>query len=89
MKQAEAITSTEFLVLDPVHAVTREFLYAKCLSEEFAGQFGGLAIGTSTSHQRVKPDSLMAMSCTVPNREPIQRFSALVAPMLTKAGVCS
>ena len=77
-----AITSTEFLVLQPKPGVTREFIYAKCASEEFCGQFASLAIGTSTSHQRVKPESLMAMPSIVPDPAVIERFTNLVAPML-------
>ena len=81
--QRRAITSTEFLGLKPQPGVTREFIYAKCCSDEFAGQFGSLAIGTSTSHQRVKPENLLAMPSTVPDRKTIARFSKLVSPMLT------
>ncbi|HEY0777678.1 MAG TPA: restriction endonuclease subunit S [Gemmatirosa sp.] len=77
-----AITSTEFLVLRPRVGVSREFLYAKCCSEDFAGQFGSLAIGTSTSHQRVKPDGLLALPSVVPDREAIARFTDATAPML-------
>jgi type I restriction enzyme S subunit len=76
-----AITSTEFLVLKPRQGATREFIYAKCCSEEFAGQFAGLAIGTSTSHQRVKPDNLLTIPSTVPDPFIIKRFSSVVAPM--------
>ena len=61
--QRRAITSTEFLVLVPLPGVTPEFIYAKCCSEDFRGQFASLAIGTSTSHQRVKPDNLLSMPC--------------------------
>jgi type I restriction enzyme S subunit len=78
-----AITSTEFLGLKPQSGVTREFIYAKCYSDEFAGQFGSLAIGTSTSHQRVKPEDLLAMPSAVPNRTIIAQFTKLVSPMLT------
>lgn len=77
-----AITSTEFLVLKPKAGFTREFIYAKCCSEEFAGQFGSLAIGTSTSHQRVKPENLLTMPTTVPDRLIIKQFSASVSPIL-------
>jgi type I restriction enzyme, S subunit len=80
--QYRPITSTEFLCLRPLPGVTREFLYAKLRSEEFAGQFNGLAIGTSTSHQRVKPENLLAMPSTVPARPVIAQFTQLVAPML-------
>jgi type I restriction enzyme S subunit len=81
--QRRAITSTEFLGLKPRSGVTREFIYAKCCSDEFAGQFGSLAIGTSTSHQRVKPENLLAMPSAVPDRKTIARFTKLVSPMLT------
>jgi type I restriction enzyme S subunit len=80
--QRRAITSTEFLGLKPQPGVTREFIYAKCCSDQFAGQFGSLAIGTSTSHQRVKPENLLAMPSAVPDRETIARFTKLVSPML-------
>jgi type I restriction enzyme, S subunit len=79
--QPRAITSTEFLVLKPRLGSTREFIYAKCCSEEFASQFASLAIGTSTSHQRVKPENLLTMPSTVPDRLIIGRFSSVVAPM--------
>ncbi len=80
--QRRAITSTEFLVLKPRSVATREFIYAKCCSEEFMGQFASLAIGTSTSHQRVKPENLLTIPSTVPDRSIIERFSLVVAPML-------
>ena len=34
-----AITSTEFLGLKPKPGITREFIYAKCCSDDFASQF--------------------------------------------------
>ena len=77
-----AITSTEFLVLKPKTGFTREFIYAKCCSEEFVGQFTSLAIGTSTSHQRVKPENLLAIPSTVPDRKAVEQFTKLVAPLL-------
>jgi len=83
--QNRAITSTEFLVLQPQQGVTREFIYAKCCCDEFSARFGSLAIGTSTSHQRVKPDNLLAMPSTIPSKELVKRFSELVAPILTSS----
>jgi len=80
--QLRAITSTEFLVLKPKRGVTREFIYGKCCSDEFAAQFGSLAIGTSTSHQRVKPENLLALPSTVPDRKTIDQFTKLASPML-------
>ncbi len=76
-----AVTSTEFLVLEPRRGFSREYIYSKCCSERFSGRFSSLAIGTSTSHQRVKPDSLLAMACTVPDQEIIEKFTIAVSPM--------
>jgi type I restriction enzyme S subunit len=78
-----AITSTEFLVLQPKAGFTREFMYSKLVSSEFAAQFGGLAIGTSTSHQRVKPESLLAMTTVVPSRNTVMAFTKFVTSIHT------
>lgn len=78
-----AITSTEFLVLKPNARFSREFIYAKCCSDEFAGQFASQAIGTSTSHQRVRPENVLAMPSTVPDLAVVESFTELVAPMLS------
>lgn len=80
--QRRAITSTEFLCLKPQQGVTREFIYCNCRSDEFAGRFGSLAIGTSTSHQRVNPDNLLKMPSIVPDSNTIADFTHLVSPLL-------
>ena len=77
-----AIASTEFLVLRPRPGIPREILYAKCCSKEFAEQFASLAIGTSTSHQRVKPDNLLAMPTSVPDQVIAGHFSSRVRSLL-------
>jgi type I restriction enzyme S subunit len=77
-----SITSTEFLVLRPKSGVSREFIYGKCCSDDFAAQFAGLAIGTSTSHQRVRPENVLAMPSTVPTHAVIEQFTTRTAPML-------
>jgi type I restriction enzyme S subunit len=78
----KAITSTEFVVLVPNDGFSREYIYAKCCSEEFLGKFASLAIGTSTSHQRVKPENLLAMPSRVPDKKLVTQFTTVVAPML-------
>jgi type I restriction enzyme, S subunit len=80
-----SVTSTEFLVLKSHPGVTRDFIYAKCCSEEFAGQFASLAIGTSTSHQRVKPENLLVIPSIVPDRKSIERFTRHISPMLASS----
>lgn len=69
--------------MKPTTGFSREFIYAKCCSEEFAGQFASQAIGTSTSHQRVRPENVLAMPSTVPDRATVETFTELVAPILS------
>jgi type I restriction enzyme S subunit len=78
-----AIASTEFLVLIPRRPFTREFLYCLYTSPDFAGLFAGRALGTSTSHQRVKPEDFLRMDVVVPSDDQVLRFTAQVAPMLS------
>jgi type I restriction enzyme, S subunit len=77
-----AIASTEFLVLRPQVGFSREFVYSQCCSEGFAAHFRSLAIGTSTSHQRVKPDALMVIPVAVPATSLVEQFTSLVGPVL-------
>jgi type I restriction enzyme S subunit len=77
-----AITSTEFLVLKPKAGFSREFVYSKCCSDDFTGYFASLAIGTSTSHQRVRPANVLAMPSAVPSATVVEKFTNQVAPML-------
>jgi type I restriction enzyme S subunit len=60
-------------------------LYAKCCSDEFARQFASLAIGTSTSHQRVKPENLLLLPSIVPNEGTVTQFTTIASPMLKLA----
>jgi len=80
--QRRAITSTEFICLNPKAGLSRELVYAKCSSEEFAAQFGSLAIGTSTSHQRVKPESLLSLPSILPDAGIVEPFTKVVSPIL-------
>jgi type I restriction enzyme S subunit len=77
-----AIASSEFLVLLPKKPLTRPFLYSLCQSLEFLGSFAALTLGTSTSHQRVKPQDFMDMDTILPTQSLIDAFSNAVDPML-------
>lgn len=64
--QSRPIASTEFLVLKPSFPITRVFLFVKCRSDGFQQFFAGRALGTSTSHQRVKPEDLEKLPELIP-----------------------
>jgi type I restriction enzyme, S subunit len=77
-----AITSTEFLVIKPNFGIAREFIYEMCCSEEFLQRFASLALGTSTSHQRVKPNDFLQIPMPIPAVPLIERWAELSKPML-------
>jgi len=61
-----SIASTEFLVLRPVSGLSLEFVYLLARSASFQERLQQLSAGTSTSHQRAKPDDFMAIDIAVP-----------------------
>src|SRR5262249_36905576 len=78
------VCSTEFLVALPKPGVSRDFLFCLFKTESFVRVFAIMVTGTSGSHQRVKPESLLRMEAVIPPQPFIQRFSVTVAPMLSR-----
>jgi type I restriction enzyme S subunit len=76
-----AIASTEFLVLIAKDPFTRSYLFSLCSSPEFLDTFASLTLGTSTSHQRVKPQDFLNMSIPLPPNGIIRAFSDIVRPI--------
>lgn len=62
-----SVASTEFLVLTPKTNVMRMFLFVVCSSPEFCETLEQAATGTTGSHQRVNPRSVMEIELFVPN----------------------
>jgi restriction endonuclease S subunit len=79
-----AVCSTEFLVAIPQAGASREFLYCQFSDESFVNKFATMVTGTSGSHQRVKPESLLAMDVIIPSATAMQEFTDIVAPMLQR-----
>jgi type I restriction enzyme S subunit len=79
-----SICSTEFLVTLPKTGVPREFLYSLFTSDSFSSEFTTLVTGTSGSHQRVKPESLLLFDVVVPSAPLLQLLATQVSPMLQR-----
>jgi type I restriction enzyme S subunit len=77
-----AIASTEFLVLVPASVDSRTYIYQLLRSDEIRGEFTGLSLGSSTSHQRVKPDDFAQMSICLPPPHPAVVSSNVVEPAM-------
>jgi len=79
---SRAIASTEFLALTPRLPMTPSYVYCLCSSPEFSDLYAAGALGTSTSHQRVKPGDFLSTLAVFPPEPLVRQFSDLVAPML-------
>jgi type I restriction enzyme S subunit len=82
--ELKAISSTEFIVCVPKSDVFREFVYGLFTSQAFASEFNNMATGSTGSHQRVRPESMMNMTTVLPDRSTITAYSNLVRPMLDR-----
>lgn len=79
-----SICSTEFLVTKARDGFSREFIYALFTSRPFLDVFASLVTGTSSSHQRVKPEYLLAMTTLLPPRGVVAAFSETTAPFFDR-----
>jgi type I restriction enzyme S subunit len=77
---AKRICSTEFLPLMAGEPFSPALLAAFCRTQEFNGRFRSMALGTSTSHQRVRPRDLEAMPVVVASQELLARADQLIGP---------
>ncbi|RKU22187.1 hypothetical protein C6503_04260 [Candidatus Poribacteria bacterium] len=77
-----AITSTEFLTLKPKAPVDCVFLFNLCRSPEFSAELAVRALGTSGSHQRVKPNDFLSMPVLIPTEFLLSSFREKVASIL-------
>lgn len=68
-----ALASTEFMVLRPIDEVSIAELWAVARQPGFTDQLVGLVTGTSNSHQRVRPDDLLAAHVVDPRFMPAQK----------------
>jgi type I restriction enzyme, S subunit len=79
-----SIASTEFLVALARPPFSREYLFGLFTSESFFEVFGTLVTGTSSSHQRVRPEFLQEMDAVIPPKDCIASFSRIVGPLYAK-----
>ena len=77
-----ALASSEFLVIRSTEAWGLALTYSVLRSPEFASRAVSMAAGTSTSHQRIKPNDLLSMAFAHPTPTLCRAFEQAVAPML-------
>jgi len=76
-----AICSTEFLVITAKSPFNRSYIYHLICSPEFSGELKGLVTGTSKSHQRVQPESVLRMKIIIPDSRILEKFKMIVTPL--------
>lgn len=81
---ANAICSTEFQVLKPRKPAWFGFLFGLLTSSDARDSLTMAASGTSGSHQRVRPEDILAIKTTLPSIELAEEFSHWVEPLMSK-----
>ncbi len=76
------VCSTEFIPFIPKLPYTGHLLYLFFSSAWFQERYLGLAVGTSTSHQRVKPADTERIEAIVPSEHVASKADQLLAPIL-------
>ncbi len=61
-----SVCSTEFIVATPRHGYSREFLFSLFSSVSFGSTYCTLVMGTTGSHQRIRPESVLDMKIVLP-----------------------
>lgn len=72
----KSLASTEFLVLRPRANIDRRFLKFLCSAQVFMNKLLERVTGTSSSHQRVRPDDVLTIEVDIP---PLSEQHAIVA----------
>jgi len=76
-----SVCSTEFIVASTRPGYSREFLFSLFTSGAFASTYGTLVTGTTGSHQRIRPESVLDMKIVIPPPPLVDAFAVLAKPM--------
>jgi len=76
-----SVCSTEFMVACSKPGGSREYLFSLFTSTPFASVYGTLVTGTTGSHQRIRPESVLEMKTIIPPAPLIEAFTTVAKPM--------
>jgi type I restriction enzyme S subunit len=79
-----SICSTELLVFSPRVPTDRALLYSLMTEAGFTQRLESMVTGTSKSHQRVSPQSVMALDIMTARRPTMDAFREVAAPLLDR-----
>ena len=84
-----AVASTEFLVLTPKPPFGRAFVYLAVSADDFQGTLVSRATGTSGSHQRVRPASVLDVPVPGPPEHLLAAFEPVAGGLLDRLQICA
>lgn len=79
-----SVCSTEFLVFQPKDRDFYAYVYSFLSFSASIRELSNGVQGTSTSHQRLRPEDILNVTFPKPDTERVVQFQELVFPMLTK-----
>lgn len=79
-----SVCSTEFMVACSKPGASREYLFSLFTSSSFASIYGTLVTGTTGSHQRIRPESVLEMKVVIPSPSLIRAFTDIAKPMFDR-----
>jgi type I restriction enzyme, S subunit len=79
-----SVCSTEFMVACSKPGVSREYLFSLFANSAFASVYGTLVTGTTGSHQRIRPESVLDMKIVIPSAALIRAFTDIAKPMFDR-----
>mgnify|MGYP001214224255 CR=1 FL=1 len=78
------VASTEFLAFTPLAEATRAVLFCMFKSEAFRAEMAAMVTGTSKSHQRVSPKSLLTREVLTAAPQLLDAFDEMARPFLNR-----
>ena len=84
----QAISSTEFLVLQPRAPFREGYIYCLARSPSFRSTLQSLVTGTSKSHQRARVGAILGLDILAPPTAVVEAFEAIASAMLSRTLDC-
>jgi type I restriction enzyme S subunit len=79
-----SVCSTEFIVATPRLGYSREFLFSLFTCSAFSSAYCTLVTGTTGSHQRIRPESVLDMKIVIPPPPLVSAFTVLAKLMFNQ-----
>lgn len=80
--ERNSICSTEFIGFTPKQGFSYSYINYFLKQPELVTKLTGIAMGTSNSHQRIKPSDLLELQVLIPDEEVVKQYEKIVRPLL-------